>query len=118
MAARIYEIFETYDNLDGWPYALLAIPIAYPLALGLEVVVGIPMLLAGQRLGLIRWWTAATSGALVGVIGGTMLSLYGIVNHPAAFVEDVTFPAAVGALCGFTFWIFWRVRRAVQKLRH
>jgi hypothetical protein len=75
----------------------------YVASLHFGTLVGLPSFLILRKLRLVRWWSAALTGAGIG--GGVALIFAGL-GIPAAFLAVW---AGSGAVAGFVFWIVLRV---------
>jgi hypothetical protein len=86
---------------------LITFVLTYFVATAAAVFFGSPIFLVLNRFKLVRWWSAASCGALVGVIAVTA------VRYSANFDIDVLMRyALLGGVAGVTFWIFWLTGRA------
>lgn len=77
--------------------------VAYFFAASATVILGLPMLLVLNKLNLVRWWSATSSGALVGIIAIFIVRFSVNID----LVTVLRF-AMLGGAAGFLFWIFWR----------
>lgn len=68
-------------------------------------IIGFPLFLALNRLGLVRWWSATLCGALVGIAAVVVVRF-------SVQLEASTFSmfAVLGGMAGL---VFWAVRQAV-----
>jgi len=80
--------------------------VAYFFAAAATVILGAPMFLLLNKLKLVSWWSAASSGALVGVI-----ALFTITSSVEIELVPALRFATLGGVAGFVFWLFWRVGR-------
>jgi hypothetical protein len=71
------------------------------------LLLGVPAFLIFLRLDLIRWWSGAGAGAVVGAVMGAAVQ-----SNPLQ-VYTIAIMAAMGSLSGLTFWLIWS--RAVRK---
>ena len=83
--------------------------VCYPYVLGLTLILGLPAFLIFDRVRLVRWWTAAATGLVVGAIVAIWLT-GSSARHPAYFFA-IWCAAGVGE--ALTFFSIWRVLRAV-----
>src|ERR1700722_10792073 len=60
---------------------LVLFPWFYNIAMLVMIVLGIPAILLGERLNLIRWWSALIAGALIGAIVTVIIQ-----NKPQVFL--------------------------------
>ena len=67
-------------------------------------ILGIPALLLGQRLGIIRWWSTLSVAFIIGALPTTILFWHDR-SAVYAFAPIMGFFGVVG---GLAFWIVWR----------
>jgi hypothetical protein len=80
--------------------------VAYYFAAAATVILGVPMFLVLNRLKLVRWWSAATSGMLAGMIALLAVRFGGSIDFPTLLRF-----AVLGGSAGFLFWVIWRTGR-------
>lgn len=68
------------------------------------LVFGMPIFLALNRLGFVRWWSATGAGAIVGLMS-LVVARWTLLVEMSAMLHF----AALGAGAGLAFWLFWRV---------
>jgi hypothetical protein len=83
----------------------------YFLALVPTVALGAPAFLILLRFNLVRWWSAAVVGSLIGVVVAVVI---GANVAASAF----GFFAAAGALAALVFWVFWVIARRTAVYHH
>jgi hypothetical protein len=67
---------------------------------------GIPMFLLLARFKLIRWWSAASSGMLAGII-----VIYAIRFSSQVELTTIFLFSMLGGAAGFVFWRVWSLGR-------
>jgi len=80
--------------------------VSYFFAACATVILGAPMFLLMNKLRLVSWWSAASSGALAGVIVLLAIRFGGAMD----WVTVLRF-ALLGGAAGFVFWMVWRIGR-------
>ena len=85
-------------GLLGWLF------IAYILAFVGMCVFGIPLFLALSTLRLIRWWSCAIGGALVGALIAYVIRL-----PDPIYAQHIIPYATVGLVSALSFWGIWRL---------
>ena len=76
--------------------------LVYCYAVGIAFVCGCVTLWAFRRIASFPWWVASLAGLCWGVLlaylfGGSSIELIPLIDW-----------AAIGGVCGFTFWSVWR----------
>ncbi len=89
----------TEGGVAGTKGALVLVYL-YSLAAGL--VLGLPLLLLGLRLNLVRWWTALVAGI---VAGGVAMFIFSLPD--AVTAHNLAYAGAIGAPSGLAFWLIW-----------
>jgi uncharacterized membrane protein YvlD (DUF360 family) len=74
------------------------------------IVFGLPAFLVLNKFRWIRWWSATLSGALAGFI-----SLLVFLSDKLENSKSILALVTIGAVAGFTFWIFWRAGNADKE---
>jgi hypothetical protein len=99
-ALIVAAIFSIQLNLGAGIYAFI---MAYVVSLLSEVVIGLPLVYLGWRLSIIRWWTAALGGFLVGALAAVAMQWS---HSPSPGILGGF--GAIGAISGLAFWLIWR----------
>jgi len=81
----------------------------YLFALVPTIVLGVPAFVILLRFNLVRWWSSAVAGSLVGVVVAVVIS-----GGASVTASALGFCAAVGALAALVFWLIAR-RAAVYR---
>jgi len=78
----------------------------YVFSITFTLLFGVPIFLVLRRFNLVRWWSCAVAGVVIGALVAEMIL------PDAAGADDrirfLSLCAAVGALSGFAFWAIWR----------
>lgn len=88
------------DGPAGIAFGL--IPVFYFFAVMASGFLGFPAFLVLRRLGLVRWWSASLTGAVVGAVAAAALASPG---SPRA--ESLLFLVTVGIGSALSFWAIW-----------
>ncbi len=80
-------------EFDAGPWALPIIVGVYPFALTVELMFGLPLLILGQRVGAVRWWSATASGVVVGAVALTLLIANPLIPHQAGYALERPSPS-------------------------
>jgi hypothetical protein len=99
ISLRFYGQFESEN--------LVVFPLVYPVALAFTLLFGVPAFVWGERLNLIRWWSAPVAGSLIGLLVATLLT--GTVGRVWFQPEAFQLFAGSWAIAGSVFWLVWRV---------
>jgi hypothetical protein len=92
----------TSPPVEGNPYAMAGMSVVfYFFSAVATLLLGVPAFLIFLRLDLIRSWSGAGAGAVVGAVMGVA------VQPTPLQVYTVAIMAAMGSLSGFTFWLIW-----------
>src|SRR6185369_11969345 len=78
------------------------------------VIFGWPLLLLLRRFSLVRWWTSALAGLVIGAVVEAMI-ISGSGVSPAD-VKLLSVCGAVGAASGLIFWAIWRVGNPTTQI--
>ncbi len=70
------------------------------------VVFALPAFSVVERLGLLRWWTAALIGFITAIVCDVMLSPLDS-NEPMPSTRVMTQFGGSGAVGGVAFWVIW-----------
>lgn len=81
--------------------------VTYIFAITGVAVLGAPIFLLLNKLKLIRWWSAASSGALLGIVLRLAITSGNNVDSDSMWLFVV-----LGGIAGFVFWMFWRIGEA------
>ena len=85
---------------DGFIAVMMVFFIAYLIAIGHILILGIPAFLLGLRLHAIYWWSCILVGFVIGGLPVTLLT-----RAP----QVVFIPYGLcGAIAGLGFWFLWR----------
>lgn len=87
------------DIRSAWGLSLAA----YPFACLAELVFAVPVFLALLLLDLVRWWTAAASGLVVGAVVDVMIG-YPTPVQP----RHLLLMATIGGVSALIFCLIWR----------
>jgi hypothetical protein len=84
--------------------------VAYFFSAVATVALGVPALFALKKLNLIFWWSAAGSGALVGVISLAVIRFGGTLDSTTTWRF-----AILGACSGLLLWVIYRIGSKSSK---
>jgi hypothetical protein len=98
ISLKLYGRFESEN--------LVVFPLVYPMALTFTLLFGVPAFVFGERLDLIRWWSAPVAGSLIGLLAAMVLT--GAVGRVWFQPEAFQLFAGSRAIAGSVFWLVWR----------
>jgi hypothetical protein len=78
--------------------------VAYIFAVLAMLVLGVPILLLFSKFKLIRWWSAAGSGAFVGIV-----LRFAITPSIDMNLDSFQLFMVLGGIAGMVSWVFWRI---------
>jgi hypothetical protein len=113
------------------------LPIVFFVALAHTVLLGVPAVLIGWSLDVIRWWSALVVAFIIGAvptalficplwdhyeeltIGQEQFVIHGVTTLAGwiSYVKAFSFMGLMGLSGGLVFWLLWRYWIRPQKLR-
>ena len=104
--------FATYDLTD-FSLILAMWPIGYIFGVWAVLIFGVPALLLGVKLSLIRWWSVAIVGFAIGALVSIILRLWGDWRNPEMWSHETAYSIAIlgatGTASAIFFWLIWRL---------
>ena len=98
------------DPVTVFGFALLF----YFVALPISIVLGVPALVVLRSYNLIRLWSAALVGSIIGMLG-ILIIVGDRVLRTRSFAQDahvLLLYGGIGAISGLVFWLVWRQGKA------
>jgi len=93
--------------IDGSIGGLGLVPILFFFSGAATALLGVPAFLLLNHFGVVRWWSAAASGLVIGALVTLVIRMPNVVQ-----LDDFLVVVPVGGVSAFAFWLIWRPRHA------
>lgn len=83
------------------------VPLYFLFSLIAATVLGVPMLWVFKHFEIVRWWSSAAAGLIVGMVAAMLIKLPSLPQP----ISVLSF-GLIGAISAIGFWLVWQIAQA------